>query len=154
MYARRDSLPAEWQAAVDDTLKERAAIAAPWLEQARRSLELDLRNALENDTFELHYQPLVELKTRRILGCEALLRWPHPERGMISPGEFIPIAEEMGLIVEIGKRVLRKACQECRNWPGDIRVAVNLSPTQFSRSNVPNLVRDMLAETGLAANRL
>ena len=122
--------------------------------QARRSLELDLRNALENDTFELHYQPLVELKTRRILGCEALLRWPHPERGMISPGEFIPIAEEMGLIVEIGKRVLRKACQECRNWPGDIRVAVNLSPTQFSRSNVPNLVRDMLAETGLAANRL
>ena len=97
--------------------------------QARRSLELDLRNALENDTFKLHYQPLVELKTRRILGCEALLRWPHPERGMISPGEFIPIAEEMGLIVEIGKRVLRKACQECRNWPGDIRVAVNLSPS-------------------------
>jgi diguanylate cyclase (GGDEF)-like protein len=121
---------------------------------ARRSLELDLRTALENDAFELHYQPLIDLKTKRPIGCEALLRWPHAERGMISPAEFIPVAEEMGLIVDIGKQVLRKACQECRNWPGDTRVAVNLSPIQFSRSNIPVLVRDILAETGLPANRL
>jgi diguanylate cyclase (GGDEF)-like protein len=121
---------------------------------ARRSLELDLRTALENDAFDLHYQPLVDLKTKRPIGCEALLRWSHAERGMISPAEFIPVAEEMGLIVEIGKQVLRKACQECRNWPGDTRVAVNLSPIQFSRSNIPALVRDILAETGLPANRL
>ncbi len=121
---------------------------------ARRSLELDLRTALESDAFDLHYQPLIDLKTKRPIGCEALLRWPHPERGMISPAEFIPVAEEMGLIVEIGKQVLRKACQECRNWPADTRVAVNLSPIQFSRSNIPSLVRDILAETGLPANRL
>ena len=122
--------------------------------QARRNLELDLRSALENEAFELHYQPQIDLKTRRIVGCEALLRWPHAERGMISPAEFIPVAEEMGLIVEIGKQVLRKACEECRHWPAHTRVAVNLSPIQFSRSNIPALVRDTLDETGLQANRL
>jgi diguanylate cyclase (GGDEF)-like protein len=122
--------------------------------QARRSLELDLRTALENEAFDLHYQPIFDTRTRRILSCEALLRWHHPERGMVSPGEFISVAEEMGIIVEIGEQVLRKACLECRRWPGDTHVAVNLSSIQFSRSNVPALIRQTLAATGLAANRL
>ncbi len=122
--------------------------------QARRNLELDLRIALENEAFELYYQPLFNLKTRRIEACEALLRWPHGERGMISPSEFIPVAEEMGLIVEIGNQVLYKACLECRRWPGDTAVAVNLSSIQFDRSNVPALVRETLAATNLAAHRL
>jgi diguanylate cyclase (GGDEF)-like protein len=122
--------------------------------QARRNLEFDLRNALESEAFELYYQPLFNLKTRRIEACEALLRWPHHERGMISPAEFIPVAEEMGLIVEIGNQVLYKACLECRRWPGDTAVAVNLSSIQFDRSNVPALVRETLAATNLAPQRL
>ena len=122
--------------------------------QARRNLEFDLRNALAHEAFELYYQPIFNLRTRRIESCEALLRWPHPERGMVLPGEFIPIAEEMGLIVELGNFVLRKACLECGGWPGDTAVAVNLSPIQFQRSNVPALVRGTLAATGLAASRL
>jgi diguanylate cyclase (GGDEF)-like protein len=122
--------------------------------QARRTLELDLRNALESEAFELYYQPLFNLKTRRILACEALLRWPHRERGMISPGEFMLVAEEMGLIVEIGNQVLYRACLECRRWPGDTAVAVNLSLIQFDRSNVPAVVRETLAATNLPAHRL
>lgn len=122
--------------------------------QARRSLELDLRNALENDAFDLHYQPIFDLRSRRIVSCEALLRWRHRERGMVSPGEFIPVAEEMGIIVEIGQQALRKACLECRQWPGDTGVAVNFSPIQFSRSNVPALIRQTLAATHLPAERL
>jgi EAL domain-containing protein (putative c-di-GMP-specific phosphodiesterase class I) len=106
------------------------------------------------DAFKLYYQPLINLKTRRISTCEALLRWPHPERGMVSPAEFIPVAEEMGLIVPIGKRVLRMACIECTKWPHDVRVAVNLSATQFRRGNVIAAVREALDESGLAANRL
>jgi EAL domain-containing protein (putative c-di-GMP-specific phosphodiesterase class I) len=82
------------------------------------------------------------------------LRWPHPERGMISPAEFIPIAEEMGLIVEIGNRVLRKACIECLQWPEKVRVAVNLSPIQFRRGNVTEIIQSTLQSTGLPADRL
>ena len=122
--------------------------------QARRTLELDLRHALETEALELHYQPLFNLKSRSVLTCEALLRWPHPTRGMIPAAEFIPVAEEMGLIVEIGKQVLNTACLECLRWPGDTSVAINLSSMQFSRSNVPALVRDALAATNLSANRL
>jgi len=122
--------------------------------QARRTLELDLRNALKSEEFEFYYQPLFNLKTRRIEACEALLRWPHRARGMVSPAEFIPVAEEMGLIVEIGNQVLYKACLECRRWPGDTAVAVNLSSIQFDRSNVPALVRETLAATNLAPHRL
>jgi diguanylate cyclase (GGDEF)-like protein/PAS domain S-box-containing protein len=122
--------------------------------QARRNLELDLRRATETEAFELYYQPLFDLRTRRIVACEALLRWPHRDRGMVSPAEFIPVAEEMGLIVEIGHQVLRKACLECGRWPDDVRVAVNLSPIQFSRSNIPALVRETLAVTNLPARRL
>ena len=122
--------------------------------QARRALELDLRSATESEAFELYYQPIFNLKTRRIETCEALLRWPHHERGMVSPSEFIPVAEEMGLIVEIGNQALYKACLECRRWPGDTAVAVNLSSIQFDRSNVPALVRETLAATNLPAHRL
>jgi diguanylate cyclase (GGDEF)-like protein len=122
--------------------------------QARRSLELDLRHAVEAGAFEVHYQPLINLKTGRISTCEALLRWRHPERGMISPAEFIPIAEEMGLIVDIGNWVLRRACLDCAHWPHDVRVAVNLSPIQFRRGNVMRAITEALKESGLAAERL
>ena len=122
--------------------------------QARRSLEVDLRNAVATEAFKVYYQPLVDLKTRRISTCEALLRWPHPERGMVSPAEFIPLAEEMGLIVEIGDYVLRESCKECMQWPSDTRVAVNLSPIQFRRGNVVSVVSEALKISGLPANRL
>ena len=122
--------------------------------QARRNLEIDLRNALESNTLELYYQPLFSPKSKQISTCEALLRWPHNKRGMILPGEFIPIAEETGLIVEIGNQVLYKACVECRRWPGNTAVAVNFSPIQFERSNVPAIVRETLEATRLPANRL
>jgi diguanylate cyclase (GGDEF)-like protein len=122
--------------------------------QARRSLETELRKALANDSFEVYYQPLINLKSKRISTCEALLRWPHPERGMISPAEFIPLAEEMGLIVEIGDWVLRRACSECGKWPNQVRVAVNLSPIQFRRTNMLESIRKALDTSGLPANRL
>jgi diguanylate cyclase (GGDEF)-like protein/PAS domain S-box-containing protein len=121
---------------------------------ARRTLELDLRNALANNAFQVFYQPLFDLKTKRISTCEALVRWPHPLRGMISPGEFIPVAEEMGLIVDLGKFVLTEACRTCTTWPKDVRVAVNLSANQFRRGNVVRTIQEALAETGLEPNRL
>ena len=122
--------------------------------QARRALELDLRNALATESFQLYFQPLFNLKTMRISTCEALLRWPHPVRGMVPPSEFIPVAEDMGLIVEIGEWVLRKACAECMSWPEDVRVAVNLSPVQFRRDDMTVVIARALADTGLPANRL
>ena len=122
--------------------------------QARRNLQMDLRNAVANNQLQVHYQPLVNLHSGRISTCEALLRWPHSERGMVSPAEFIPLAEEMGLIVEIGNYVLRKACKECTKWPEDVRVAVNLSAIQFRRGEITATVREILAETGLAPGRL
>jgi diguanylate cyclase (GGDEF)-like protein len=122
--------------------------------QARRSLEIDLRNAVADEAFKLYYQPIIDLKSRRISSCEALLRWPHPTRGMVSPAEFIPLAEEMGLIVEIGDWVLKQACVECMSWPADKRVAVNLSSIQFRRGNVVAAVKAALEESGLSANRL
>ena len=117
--------------------------------QQRRSLEMDFREALDTDAFQLHYQPLVNARTQRIVTCEALLRWQHPKRGMIPPAEFIPIAEDLGLIVELGARVLRMACAECRTWPGNTRVAVNLSPVQFQQSNLLDVIRDALTVSGL-----
>jgi len=122
--------------------------------KARRKLELDLRSAVSNDAFELYYQPLINLKTMKVSACEALLRWPHPERGMISPAEFIPVAEEMGLIVEIGNAVLRKACNEAMRWPSNVSVAVNLSALQLRRSDVVESVRTSLASSRLAPERL
>jgi diguanylate cyclase (GGDEF)-like protein len=122
--------------------------------QARRNLQLDLRSALASNAFTIHYQPLFNLHTKRISTCEALLRWPHPVRGMVSPAEFIPVAEEMGLIVEIGNLVLREACLECAKWPDDVRVAVNMSPIQFRRGNVGDGIREALAAAKLPASRL
>jgi diguanylate cyclase (GGDEF)-like protein len=122
--------------------------------QARRNLQLDLRNAVAAGALQVHYQPLVNLHTKRISTCEALLRWPHPVRGMIPPAEFIPVAEEMGLIVEIGNYVLREACSECAKWPGDVRVAVNMSAIQFRRGDVAQAIRDALEASGLPAHRL
>jgi diguanylate cyclase (GGDEF)-like protein len=122
--------------------------------QARRALERDLRNALANDEFVIHYQPLVNLQTERICGFEALIRWNHPQRGMISPLEFIPFAEESALIVPIGEWVLRAACAEAAKWPSEVRLAVNLSPVQFRTPNLYEFVTDALSHSGLAADRL
>ena len=122
--------------------------------KARRTLELALRMALANGEFELHYQPLVNLDDRRITSCEALIRWQHPERGLIPPAEFIPIAEEIGLIVPLGEWVLRQACIDAMKWPADIKVAVNLSPIQVMNQNLVAVVVGALAAAGLPANRL
>jgi diguanylate cyclase (GGDEF)-like protein/PAS domain S-box-containing protein len=122
--------------------------------KARRELEIALRQALTAGQFELHYQPLVNVDDRRITGCEALLRWKHPERGMISPAEFIPVAEEIGLIVPLGEWVLRKACIDAASWPDDIKVAVNLSPIQVTNQNLVPVVISALAAAGLPARRL
>ncbi|HWW48811.1 MAG TPA: EAL domain-containing protein [Xanthobacteraceae bacterium] len=122
--------------------------------EARRTLELDLRHALANDEFELFFQPLVNLKTGRITTCEALLRWTHAERGVVSPGEIIPVAEDMGLIVDLGRWILRKACMECMKWPDNVRVAVNFSPLQFHQRDVLTEVQYALEVSGLPANRL
>jgi diguanylate cyclase (GGDEF)-like protein/PAS domain S-box-containing protein len=122
--------------------------------QSRRKVEIDLRNAIRNDLLQPYYQPLVDLATGRITGFEALVRWPDPERGMISPAEFIPVAEETGLINAIGSLMLRRACREAALWPDDVRVAVNLSPLQFRTGNLLVLVMDALKQAGLAARRL
>ena len=122
--------------------------------QARRALELDLRKALADGQFELFYQPLIDLRTETISGCEALLRWNHPGRGLVSPAEFIPLAEEIGLIVPLGEWVLREACLEAAKWPRRMKVAVNLSPAQFKRRNLAPAVVRALSASALAANRL
>jgi EAL domain-containing protein (putative c-di-GMP-specific phosphodiesterase class I) len=109
---------------------------------------------LVHGEFELYYQPLVSLKTNRVTGLEALLRWQHPARGFVSPGEFIPLAEEIGLIVPLGEWVLKAACTEAASWPDDVRVAVNLSPAQFKSGNLVPAVVNALAASGLAASRL
>ena len=121
---------------------------------ARRQMELDLRSALANGGFELHYQPVFNLDTNTITAFEALLRWTHPERGSISPTQFIPLAEETGLIGAIGAWVLREACRQAQTWPDSIRVAVNLSPLQFKQNDLEALVMSALAASGLAPGRL
>ncbi len=122
--------------------------------QARRALELDLRRALQAGEFELFYQPLYHLGDERVTGCEALLRWRHPDRGMVSPADFIPLAEEIGLIVPLGEWVLREACAEAAGWPEHVRLAVNLSPAQFRDRGLVRTVVSALAASGLAAERL
>jgi diguanylate cyclase (GGDEF)-like protein/PAS domain S-box-containing protein len=122
--------------------------------QARRALELDLRRALTAGEFELYYQPLYNLGAEQVTGCEALLRWRHPERGMVSPADFIPLAEEIGLIVQLGEWVLRTACAEAAKWPGHVRLAVNLSPAQFRDRGLVRTVVSALAASGLPAQRL
>jgi diguanylate cyclase (GGDEF)-like protein len=122
--------------------------------KARRELDMDLRKALVRDEFELYYQPLVNLQSNEITAFEALLRWNHPVRGLISPADFIPIAEETGLIIPLGEWVLRRACLETANWPADIKVAVNLSPAQLKSRSLTDVVIDALETSGMAANRL
>src|ERR1700751_2397227 len=98
----------------------------------RQELENDLRHALSREQFELHYQPIVNLRTNRVTGCEALLRWQDLGRGWVSPSELIPVAEESGLIVQLGEWVLRQACQDAARWPEDKKVAVNVSAAQVT----------------------
>ncbi|HUD87938.1 MAG TPA: EAL domain-containing protein [Xanthobacteraceae bacterium] len=122
--------------------------------QARRTMEIDLRRALTVGEFEVYYQPFITLQTGKISGFEALLRWHHPERGMVPPMEFIPIAEEIGLIGQIGAWVLKRACLEAATWPADVHIAVNLSPAQFKHRAVVLDVAAALGASGLSARRL
>jgi diguanylate cyclase (GGDEF)-like protein/PAS domain S-box-containing protein len=120
----------------------------------RQLMESDLRVALEKGQLRLAYQPCVDASSEAVTGFEALIRWDHPERGPVSPVEFIPLAEEIGLINEIGEWVLRSACAEAAKWPQHISVAVNLSPIQFKSPALPTVVRMVLSDTALPANRL
>jgi len=122
--------------------------------KTRRALEADLRQALVQGGFDVYYQPVVDLANNAVTGCEALLRWRHPDRGMISPAEFIPVAEETGLIIELGEWVLRQACTDAVKWPGKIKLAVNVSPLQFKSGTMALKVATTLAETGLSPDRL
>jgi diguanylate cyclase (GGDEF)-like protein len=121
---------------------------------ARRELERDMRTALADGGFEIHYQPVVDVASEKIVGCEALLRWRHSRRGMISPAVFVPVAEETGLIQQIGQWVLDTACREAATWPADVRVAVNVSPVQFKSQTLALNVASALANAGLDPHRL
>jgi len=124
----------------------------------RRVLHQDLSVAIKNGELSLHYQPQAAsgetVATSKIIGFEALARWMHPLRGFVSPADFIPLAEESGLIVEMGEWILREACREAASWPVPLQIAVNLSPAQFMHGDVINLVHSILLETGLAPGRL
>ena len=122
--------------------------------QLRRAQESDLRRAWVAQEFELFFQPIVDVRTRKVSCVEALLRWNHPERGLILPDEFIPLAEDIGLIVPIGEWVLAQACAAAMQWPGSPRVAVNLSPVQLAHAGLVAAVTEALAQSGLAAQRL
>ncbi|CAH2602838.1 EAL domain-containing protein [Rhodovastum atsumiense] len=145
--------------ALDKAKEERgsACVFVPGMDehlQLRRGLEADLRAAVQAREFELFYQPLFSLARNRVTGFEALLRWRSPRRGMVSPAEFIPLAEQTGLIVPIGEWVLRTACAEAAGWPEEVKVAVNLSPVQFRSRGLVETVREALQESGLAPARL
>ena len=122
--------------------------------RARRTLEMDLRKALVAEEFELFYQPLINLNTGAVTGFEALMRWFHPHRGMVAPTDFIPVAEEIGLLIPLGKWALRRACRDAATWPADMKVAVNVSVTQFASSTLVEDVADALEASGLDPGRL
>jgi diguanylate cyclase (GGDEF)-like protein/PAS domain S-box-containing protein len=122
--------------------------------EKRRHTEEDLRGAIGRGELELHYQPIYSVGEMRFVVCEALVRWRHPVRGLVPPSDFIPIAEETGMIVQIGEWVLRRACAECLSWPPNVSVAVNFSAVQFQRGDVPAALTRALAETGLPPERL
>lgn len=122
--------------------------------QARQKMKISLRQAIANAEMELHYQPLINLYTRKVTTCEALVRWEHPEKGQVSPAEFIPIAEETGLILPLGEWILWKACSEAATWPSQVSVAVNLSPLQFRDQRLPAVIAGILEKTGLESSRL
>jgi diguanylate cyclase (GGDEF)-like protein/PAS domain S-box-containing protein len=121
---------------------------------ARRQLEADLRDAIAGGQIEIHYQPILHVKTRRLFGLEALARWRHPVKGFVPPSEFIPLAEETGLIVPLGEWVLHKACETATGWPLGVKVAVNISAVQFAKSDLLDVVTRTLAETRLPPERL
>lgn len=120
----------------------------------RRAMERDLRRAIAERALDLHYQPIVDLRSMKITGMEALLRWTHPERGVVPPSRFIPIAEDTGLIVEIGRWVLAQACADAARWPSHLKIAVNLSPAQFAHGDIVEDVRTALSRAGLRPERL
>ena len=120
----------------------------------RRQLEAELRKALDAGSIDVHYQPILDLQTNEIVGCEALARWTHPERGYVSPADFIPVAEQSGLIEQLGEYVLRAACSEAATWPGATKVAVNVSPAQFKSESFALKVVAALAQSGLSSGRL
>jgi len=121
---------------------------------ALHQLEHDLREAIARNEFEVHYQPIIDVKSRQPVGVEALARWRHPQRGFVPPDQFIPIAEETGLIIPIGEWVLHKACADAMTWPPYLKVAVNLSPVQFRKCDLYHVIWGALVESGLAAQRL
>jgi diguanylate cyclase (GGDEF)-like protein len=120
----------------------------------RRQIELDLREAIERKELELHYQPIINVRRNIVSGFEALARWRHPVKGMVPPAVFIPVAEDSGLIVPLGEWALMEACRNAAQWPGDLKIAVNLSPVQFTAPNLFDVIARTLAETGLAPHRL
>jgi EAL domain-containing protein (putative c-di-GMP-specific phosphodiesterase class I) len=122
--------------------------------RARRNLERDTRDALARGEFELHYQPIINAASGEPCGFEALLRWHHPQRGLIMPPEFIPLAEETGLIMPLGEWVLRAACSEAAKWPADLKIAINLSPAQFRSKELVSIIVGALANSGIAPQRL
>jgi diguanylate cyclase (GGDEF)-like protein len=122
--------------------------------ERRMQLEFEMREAVVCGDFALHYQPVLRLADQQYVGFEALMRWPHPTRGMISPGDFIPLAEETGQIVPLGAWALREACREAASWPSDLRVAVNVSAVQFRQPGLEQSVVSALAASGLAPHRL
>jgi diguanylate cyclase (GGDEF)-like protein len=128
--------------------------AAMGAEAHSRALEIDLRDAFDRDELKLHYHPIVDIRAKEIVSVEALIRWHHPQRGMIAPGDFIPLAEETGLIHSLGEWVLRQACTEAAGWPSHIQVAVNLSPVQFRRGNLTDTISGALRDSGLPPERL
>ncbi len=121
---------------------------------ARHALETELRRAVVQNELVLHYQPIIDSKSGRICGAEALVRWQHPNKGLIRPDKFIPLAEETGIITQIGEWVLRTACADAALWPADVKVAINLSPLQFRKVNLSDIVMDALAKSGLPPQRL
>jgi EAL domain-containing protein (putative c-di-GMP-specific phosphodiesterase class I) len=124
------------------------------LMRARRQMELDLRAAIGGNEFVLYFQPLVNLRQESISGFEALLRWHHPRRGLVSPAEFIPLAEEIGLIAQIGEWVIDEACRQASTWPATLKVAVNVSPVQFKSCDLVGTVTRALHESGIDPGRL
>ena len=120
----------------------------------QKSAESELRDAIAREEFELHYQPVVDVRTRRLCGAEALIRWRHPTKGLIAPDQFIPLAESTGLIVPLGEWILQRACADAASWPAHVKIAVNISAVQFKRGNLFDVILCTLVETGLAPERL
>lgn len=136
---------------------DKVCIYNPSMDEASRTrsaLAIELRHALDRGELELYYQPQNDVASGRLIGFEALIRWNHPIRGLVSPAEFIPIAEDTGLITPIGEWVIRRACEEAAAWALPLKVAVNVSPSQFSQSDLPKIVHEALLQSGLAAQRL